>query len=153
MSEYVVIKNFDPNPATRYKMDALPLHISISNMFYSSADESFLCDRLLEVAESTKPFTIKATSRQQFGKEMDVPVTELEKSDEIQTLHASIISTLGDVAVLKTPEFGGNNYRPHVTDQPVGKLAIGSVITIDSLTLVKVVDHDVFVLAVYELRK
>ncbi len=151
MHEYVVINNFDTKAKYHYVLSDLPLHLTLSNVLLSNMTPKQFVECIQTLATAYNRFDVVAKSREKFGKGEDIQVTEVTKTSMLQKLHQDILDTLGDKTTLKWPEFGKNNYRPHVTDQPCGKAKDGDRLSVDNLTCVEIKDSDVFVHGVYEL--
>jgi 2'-5' RNA ligase len=82
MNEFVVINNLDPSPSNKYIMDNLPLHVTLSNTFYSEKDASYFFSLLQEIAKRHKEFIVTTKSREMFADE-NVSVTEIEKTENL----------------------------------------------------------------------
>jgi 2'-5' RNA ligase len=151
MHTYVVISSFDKHPKQNYTLRDLPLHLTLSNIFYSDLTTVEIMARLKPLTHKFKQFEVTAKSREMFGPQQDVPVTEIIKSEQLQDMHKGIAAVLGEDMKYQSPEFAGANYRPHVSDQPAGIVAINEKLTVNNLTFVEIMGDEIVVHGVYDL--
>ena len=151
MHEYVVVNVFDKKPKSQYWLNDLPTHLTLSNTLLADIAPHEFLEIVKPLANTYQSFTVIAKSREMFGERQDIDVTEIAKSDLIEELHLALLEVFGDKARLKNPEFGGKNYRPHVTDQPAGRANIGDVLIVDNLAFVEIRKVDIIIHGTYKL--
>ena len=137
---YAVVSFLEKDYPVIFTVGEWPLHMTLYGWFESNASPEETSSMLGTITVHTKPMTLKATEKALFGKNQNLSVTRIEKSDELDTLHQEISNAVGGIGTLRHPEYFNDAYSPHVTDQVVGNVKPGESIYIDSLSLVLFVD-------------
>ena len=145
MRQYAVIVNLESAQAERYTMSSLPLHITILSIFSSDQQHSFFTTILAKIAEDARQLTVRTAGRALFGVDQDIPVTLVENSDQLRKLHLRLLDAVSDHVSFRAPQFVGDGYGPHITDQGDRKAGRGDSLILDNLMLVEIVDEDVHV--------
>jgi hypothetical protein len=83
---------------------------------------------------------VTGKSREMFGPEHDVPMTEVEKTPMLEALHADLATVYSDVATLASAHFPV--FRPHVTDNGGAALKVGGTEMLRSISLVERQDEN-----------
>ena len=133
-------------------MSSLPLHLTILSIFFSEKDPSFFSGIANETTGSCKPLIVRATKRALFGVGEDVPVTLIEKTPELAELHNQILSRVSGYVSFRAPQFVGDNFSPHVTDQAGRAVSLDTKLELDNLTLLEIEDQNVIVRSTHRLR-
>ncbi len=139
---FAVIANLEAG-ADGYTMATLPLHVTLLTIFESTLDSAQLNTIVGAVAAANTAFDVPSLERALFGVNEDVPVTRVVRSPALFALHSQLLSEVKDHARFRTPQFTGDGYGPHVTDQGERCLAVGETARIDNLTLVEISGEDV----------
>lgn len=135
MNKYVIVSFLQRDfPLKFLKLD-WPLHITIVRPFSSSKSGEEFIRTLTAICSQIKPIYVFGKSREMFGPNNDLPVTELEDTPELQSLHDQIMNVSGVWMEFRTPQY--ETYRPHVTDQVNGRISAGEEVIINSISLVE----------------
>jgi hypothetical protein len=137
MNEYVIVSFLSTPQVEIFKRSNWPLHLTIVGNFYAELNPAVLNSILDSVAAGLKPLTIPSKARQMFGSKHNLPVTELYRTDALQTFHTTILKALDQFIKLRTPQFNNDGYRPHVTEKYSRKLLVGENFQLQTLSLVK----------------
>jgi 2'-5' RNA ligase len=138
MSRYVVVLPLTPMAAgDRFITREWPLHVTLVQVFDAEASFAQVGLRLAGVAEAASPLTVVAGDDEDFGRSRTIPVTVVEPSVELQSLHEASVTALDEVGpVYENPEYMGEGYRPHVTVKRHERVTAGDVLTLRQIALV-----------------
>jgi 2'-5' RNA ligase len=139
MQKYCIVHFVEPLP-DGYEFVARnnwPLHITLaSNFTLPYRDEEFI-NKLAEICSRFEPITVAIDGEAFFGKDQSVHVSLVAMTDELRTLHRSIVEILeASGAVFDEPQYHLDGYRAHATIQVNSRLNSGDSVIIDSATLV-----------------
>jgi len=135
MKEFLVVCFVEKNLPKEFLSGFWPLHVTIVRPFTTELSAIELTDIVQQVATQYSPLTLRAKSREMFGgRHRDIPVTELEKIPEIQQLHEDLLARFGSRIHFKPPQ---HDFRPHVTDQKSGQIAVGDEVHLNTLSLIE----------------
>lgn len=119
-----------------FYQDNIPLHLTHIDSFQVSLDARELEYKLKSLLLSQKIITNIVKDTAHYGPNIDIPVAELELTDELSELHLKLILFLeGEGAIFTRPNFLKDNYRPHVTELPNIKLLKGEQVNIPSISI------------------
>lgn len=124
--------------------EELPLHCTLMHRFWSELTSAVLADKIKDLFKEIRPIVLKPHERLLLGPKK-VPVSELELTDGLKSLHMRLYDFLNDLGVEYTaPEWVGKGYRAHVTERENAHLEVGSQQTSSAIYLieVKVPGHD-----------
>lgn len=124
--------------------EELPLHCTLMHRFWSELDPEVLADKLSEFFKTIQPILLKPYEHLLLGPKQ-VPVSELELTDQFKDLHMRLYESLNDLGVEYTaPEWVGDGYRAHVTERENARLEVGTEYVSKAVYLieVKVPGHD-----------
>lgn len=152
MRQYAVIANLDGSGVNRYTMSSLPLHVTILSIFYSEEAPSFFGEIANDIAKASDAINVETIGRALYGVDEDIPVTLVRKTPALANLHHRLLDRVSGNVTFRTPQFTGDNFGPHVTDQSERYLPEGTDLVLDNLTLVEIEDQDVIVRSVHDLR-
>lgn len=138
MNEYVVVCNLDTEPKQEYALNDEPLHLTLLDTFYSQNTAELFDKKLARTARNTESFSVVGERKALFGLNHDIPVTTVKKAKALVTLHQNLLKAFSSSVNFMSPQHIGPGYSPHVTDQPIRKLAVGKSVIIDNLTLIRV---------------
>ncbi len=122
----------------------MPLHCTA--LQWSRVSELSLTELLEKVREAVSDMpciTLKVEGPDNFGENNDVPVNLVRKTQELQSLHEKLRYVMMKFgAILRNPEWAGENYAPHITrvDTSDYKIHKGQEITTTDLLLVTKID-------------
>lgn len=135
--KYTAVCFLELNPRLNFPATKWPLHITLLDTFKTDWQVDKLASALGDLAEATRPFTALVTNSVMLGENKDEPVKLLAPSEDIQRLHYDLL-LLGDKAslVFNTPEFVGNGFLPHITDQRYSNVEIGKSYQFSTISLV-----------------
>lgn len=137
--------------------EELPLHCTLMHRFWSDMNAETLADKVSAFFAGIRPITLKPHERLLLGPKQ-VPVSELELTDEFKSLHMELYQLLNDLGVEYTaPEWVGEGYRAHVTEREGSGLEIGNEYTSSAIYLIEVkvpgYDHKRFIRHKFELKE
>jgi len=124
--------------------DELPLHCTLMHRFWSELEPDILASKLDDFFKKIQPVLLKPHERLLLGPKQ-LPVSELELTDQLKELHAELYKHLNDLSVEYTaPEWVGEGYRAHVTERQNDRLELGDEHLSKAIYLieVKVPGHD-----------
>lgn len=136
MSRYVIVSFLKKTTAGRtFSKLEWPLHLTVLRPFFSDTEDSKLIETLqISLAEKQK-IALIGKSKELFGQNTDIVVTELEYNVQIQDLHNSVEGAFGSFVSFESKQY--LDYRPHVTTQGNESVEVGEKVVIDSVSLVK----------------
>lgn len=118
--------------------DELPLHCTLMHRFWSDLEPEELAAKVSDFFKKTRHVTLKPHERLLLGPKQ-VPVSELELTDELKRLHMGLYEILNDLGVEYTaPEWVGDGYRAHVTERENARLEVGSEQNSNAVYLIEV---------------
>lgn len=132
--EYIIVHRIDKTtPLDKH----IPLHMTALHWFESDLSPEQLAAELEGVIRNQPAVLAYATREDMFGPNKDVPVMRLERTPELLNLHLTLVEMAhGCDAVLEERWTGENNWNPHVTHQPEGRLNSGDEVQIIDLELI-----------------
>lgn len=114
-----------------------PLHITIVPSFQIRKMDDTLLGKINHLCDNFKAFSLTAGEDESFGPNREVRVTTIVMNDELQKLHASLVSILSDAgAVFDEPQYMLVNYRAHATVQGPARLNEGDSIILNSISII-----------------
>ena len=114
-----------------------PLHVTILDTFKTKWQLDRLCRQLGEVAANMTPFNAVPTQKAMLGEKKDVAVKLLQLEGGMSTLHAKLMEVVEEGSfVFNTPDFVGDGFLPHATDQDDGQVEVGQSYQLDNFSLV-----------------
>lgn len=149
--QYVIVAFLRLQSEPIFKRTSWPLHLTILGPFFTNHEFMVLADKMRAVCNEHKPMTLVGKERRKFGRRNDVPATTVERTPELHQLHTKLLERLSDTIELKVLEHSGRNYAPHVSDRMTSKLKQGETITLNSLSLVELLDDKGIIVANAEL--
>jgi len=150
MNEYVVV-SFIKQPQENFQRSEWPLHVTILGTFQTNISSKEIVLQMTKACLDTHTFILTGKSKEMFGYNNDIPVTELNKTSALVKLHSKLLTAFLSNATLKSPTFGGDGYRPHVTDQNTGNIEPNQEITVRSVSLVKLEGNQGLIIETVEL--
>lgn len=135
MNNYVIVSFLQKGFPQKFLQPNWPLHVTVVRPFFSNKSGIEFIHALTTISSQIKPIYTLGKSREMFGPNSDVSVTELENTPALQSLHDQVMSTSGAWMQFCTPQY--KTYRPHVTDQVTGGISVGEEVTIDSVSLIE----------------
>jgi hypothetical protein len=114
-----------------------PLHATILDTFKTDWSLEDLLQAIEQAVVNTAPFNITPLERAMLGPHKDVPVKLLQQDVHILDLHSTLLElTEPGSFVFNTPEFVGEGFLPHVTDQLDSQVDVGKTYTFASASLI-----------------
>lgn len=136
--KYTIVCFFYPldAPATFSALD-WPLHVTMLDTFKTNWSVVDLLSEVRQVAATTAPFSALPVEQHMLGPNKDVPVKLLQKDAAMLGLHDALLA-LADKGslVFNSPEFVGQGFLPHATDQKNGQLELSRTYAITTMSLV-----------------
>jgi len=139
MQKYILVKLLEDVPVgSEFSAATWPLHLTLVDDFLSSLDEVGIQQKLNELLANHLPYAkTMAISDDLLGPLKTVPVVLLQVTPTLLSLHTLLVDFLKQSAVvLVSPEFAGEGYKPHVTIQDTGRVAVGSEVIVDTVSIV-----------------
>jgi len=105
----------------------LPLHCTLMHRFWSELPPEVLAEKVASYFAAISPVKLIPYEHLLLGPKQ-VPVSELELTEQIKNLHMGLYDLLNDLHVEYTaPEWVGEGYRSHATEKESARLENGSV--------------------------
>lgn len=146
MKEYIIVAWLKPPKETLFKRTTFPLlfplHMTVVGTFYPNISTEKIVDILNGVCATQKLFTSHGKSRELYGPNLDVPVTTVERTEEIHTLHKQFLKALGLSVRLKVPKYNNESYSPHISDAVEGAINPGDKLSFNSISLVELKEQE-----------
>lgn len=136
--KYTIVCFFYPQdlPASFSALD-WPLHVTMLDTFKTDWSVEELGDAMQRVAAAIPAFTALPVEQAMLGPNKDVPVKLLQQDEPMLAFHRALLALQQDGNfVFNTPEFVGDGFLPHATDQKDGQLAIGTPYPVTTVSLV-----------------
>lgn len=139
--KYTLVYFISPiRTGTEFHMTDWPLHTTLADVFAIDRHATDIDKKLAALATRTHAVQVAATDSSTLG---TAPVALLEKSVSLLQLHDSIVSLLEEnEATFNSPEFIKDGFLPHSTIQKSGRLQVGEVVTINSISLIDMFPND-----------
>lgn len=150
MKIYVVVSILEENFPQHFLYEDWPLHVTLIKNFSSREDLSNLLSILSDVSFDQKVVTVSGKCRENFGINKDVCVTELESTNEFESLLTDLQAGFKDLIEPFGPQY--ESYRPHVADRHYKKIDIGEIVRIDSISLVELIGNERQVLDTFKFK-
>lgn len=131
--------------------DELPSHLTLMSRFLSELNPEELGRRMVPIFARTQPISLVFGVTTELGPKKLV-AHMVDHSSELQKLHADVLKQLMVLrAELQYPQFVGEGHRPHVTRREGVNLSEGTVLTLNTVCLIEVVDGRRTIRAKYRL--
>jgi len=138
MWKYNLVK-FLENVEVGYEFSATswPLHVTLVDDFFIGLSEMEIIQVLIKFLAGQQPVKTVALKDELLGPESNIPVTLLEVTPELLSLHNKLVEMLkASEVVLVSPEFSGSGYKPHVTVQGSSRIQQGKNLVIESVSII-----------------
>jgi 2'-5' RNA ligase len=112
-----------------------PFHVTLLPSIETGEDEAALTARIAQICARHAPIEVVGESRQMFGPEHNVPVTEVSCPAELVALRDALKDGYGSDVVFTARPYP--TYRPHVTDYRGSSLPVGATARLDAVSLVE----------------
>lgn len=116
---------------------SLPLHLTLVHWFETVYNPEEIASRAKHLLQTVGATAVSATNASMFGPNENVPVMEVEKSAGLLKIHRALLASLEGTDARLRDYWLGDDWRPHVSDKPNGKLALGETILVDSVDLIQ----------------
>lgn len=126
-------------PSEGYEFDSRhwPLHLTIIGNYFIS-DSQHLIDSIDSVANFTNTFSVTVGGDDNLGSNKDILVSRIVPSENLYTLHNSIVESLEATGVeFSNLNFIRDGYKPHITVQTNARKNAGDVVLVRHLSLVE----------------
>jgi hypothetical protein len=141
---YFVVSILEPHGDTIDRRD-WHLHVTVLPEFRAIVAEVVLAQRMADVASAFPAFEISGAGDAWFGPNGDVHVRVVD-SDELRQLHRALMDAFSDVIVPLLPQYCGDGFGGHVSDQIHRSMAEGERLPVSSVSLVRLVGDEARVL-------
>jgi hypothetical protein len=143
MAQYGIATILEAHPVgSEFTTDNLPLHLTHVDSFEIELGTNEFATRLSNLLANQKGFTLRALADELYGPEKDILVTTLELTPELIKFHNTIIGFLDkEKAVLKNPQFNGDNFTPHVSVYGSKRVKIGDYVPINDISIAAMVSQ------------
>jgi hypothetical protein len=136
MGAYVVVVFIRPVRAGHmFPRSAWPLHITLAR-FDSKEPPDGVGGRIGGAFAGLPEFEVHTGADDFFGRNHSVPVSLVEPHPQLQLLHDRLLDALGTDVHLLSPHHARQNFRPHISQQPEGRLQPGEVVRVEQAALV-----------------
>lgn len=114
-----------------------PLHVTLADVFAIDGSPDDLPRALAERLRSTLSFACTVTGVDWFGEDKSVAVKLVDKTEELQQLHMSVLEVLQQYKVrFNSPEYMQEGFKPHSTDQKDSQLRLEDIVKFNVVTLI-----------------
>jgi hypothetical protein len=138
MPKYVLVYLFEPLPnGAEFLSGHWPLHITLVANFSIEWTADKTIEEITKLLINQTIVKSKALAETLLGPNKDVPVTLLEVTPSLTSLHRYITNMLAAAgATFDSPEYNLDGYLPHATIQLENRLQLGDQVLLDKVTLV-----------------
>ena len=138
--EYILIHDISDSLAVEQTVKRVPLHLTIVHWFTFSegSNEESMMSSVQQFTQKLAQFNYKGVKREMFGLDFDIPVTTIEKSNQITQLHVGLIEAAG--LNVRSQFVGIDGYHPHISDTDDDHFEVGQEQTLRSIKLVRRTD-------------
>ncbi len=134
MEKYVIVSMIETNFPEEFQSVNWPLHVTLLRPFVTSATVDNLSE-ILQTVSSTQPIIVtEGKSKELFGVERTVAVTELINTPALQHFHEAIKSAFINLIEFTSTEYP--SFRPHVTEHHGKGVQVGELVQMSSVSLV-----------------
>lgn len=136
--KYAIIALIEPiDEGTEFPAANFPLHITLIGVFAIRYDGKTMAQMMDNLVKEQRPVRVRVEGPAMFGPHRDVEVMTIEKSNELVDLHLKLYDLLSKAgAVFNDPQFQAEGFKPHSTVSNGQRLKTGSIVTIDSLSII-----------------
>ena len=136
--KYTVVCFFElQEKASNFSASEWPLHVTILDTFKTEWPLPTLCNELRRAALTVTPFNTIPTEEVMLGENQDVSVKLLKSEGGMSALHTTLMELANEGSfVFNTPEFVGNGFLPHATNEIDGQVEVGQLYPLDGISLV-----------------
>ncbi|MEM9336353.1 MAG: 2'-5' RNA ligase family protein [Patescibacteria group bacterium] len=143
MNAFIVGCEIEPlEEGHHYAYKDFPLHCTLVHWFKTESNHEVVGQVLSPVLKSTAPFRITSLTQALFGKDQNIPVHKIKKTNEILTLHKRLIQALKVTDPTYTIPWLGDSYEPHVTDIEDRALRQGESFNVTRVYLAEATDSE-----------
>ncbi len=135
--KYTIVCFFLENHKTEFPATDWPLHVTMLDTFKTDWSLDELYCAINDKALATKPFETLVTKTTMLGENKDVTVKLLQLGGGLLDLHAELLSLADEGRfIFNTPEYIGDGFLPHATDQKNSEVVIGRKYLLNNMSLV-----------------
>lgn len=136
--KYAIVHLIDNLPVGyEFSMSDWPLHITLADVFAIDGNSAELIIDLETELSSHPPIQSSVMGDDWFGENKSVHVKLINKTEELQQLHETILSALSNYKVnFNNPKYTRKGFKPHSTVQKSSRLNFDDTVTLDSLSLI-----------------
>lgn len=142
--KYSVVCFFEPQAKShQFSASDWPIHVTILDTFKTEWQLDPLSKTLGEIATTVAPFDAIPISEAILGEEKDVPIKLLQLQGGILALYEKLMSLVEEGSfVFNTPQFVGDGFLPHATDQTDSQVKTGKSYRLGSISLIDMFPDD-----------
>ena len=136
--KYAIVQFFeDIEEGHVYSSNNWPLHSTVIDTFAIDWSIDEMAARLTEMLREHALANSEAGGDKYFGKNGQVQVVLLDRTDSLTTLHLDVLVTLEDgVLTLNDPQFAREGFLPHATVQKHARLNKGDKVRFTALSII-----------------
>lgn len=136
--KWIIVALFDEvQEGTEFEYTDFPLHVTLAGVFATDKTGNQLANELAKILKDEHAIKIEGDQKAAFGPYHNIPVMKVKKSPQLMALYARIYEFLADTGVTyNSPEYHGEGYQPHVTNQKSGYLQEGEQKILKSISLI-----------------
>lgn len=142
--KYTIVCFFElQEKASNFSASEWPLHVTILDIFKTEWPLSMLCNELRRAALTVVPFDTIPTGDVMLGGNKNVSVKLLKSEGGMSALHTTLMGLANEGSfVYNTPEFVGNGFLPHVTNEIDSQIEVGQLYPLDGISLIDMFPND-----------
>jgi hypothetical protein len=138
MRKYTLVKLLEnKQKGYQFSWATWPMHLTLVDDFFIDLDKPELYKMLKELLAGQRPVKTVAQNDDLMGPSKDTPVTIIKTTPGLMSLHNKLIGLLEKSgAVLVSPEFAEDGFRPHATIQGKHRLHTGDKVIVDAVSII-----------------
>lgn len=120
-----------------------PLHITLVPWF-ELPDEAAFLEQLRTIIPMEESFQVTVGEEAAFGIENDTPVNLINYSRPLTVMHYFLLTALEahQATMVSNTNWIRDKYSPHVTHHGNSRLHLGDVVSVNTITVVRLLDDD-----------
>jgi hypothetical protein len=135
MEKYVIVSILTPQPPASFIQSEWPLHVTLLRPFSTELPPEIVVSKFTVACKDQKIIATKGKSKELFGPDNDVPVTELELTTELQLLHTALKTDFEGEIEFTSAQYP--DFRAHVTKNLGRQIGVGELVELKTVSLVK----------------
>jgi 2'-5' RNA ligase len=144
VGDLIIVHMLQPQAVGSYfDRQRWPLHITLLQWFGATQSQHEPLERSLRLlAQAAPSVSVTVGEEAAFGPNREVPVHVITQSQPLMTLHQDLLSLINLLQLpLRSPQYTGEHFTPHVTQHEDRHARIGDTITVSDFYLVQLFEE------------